>query len=288
MPEKAGSVPDRTAKTASEPRVIELPALLDREWVEKSSIINEKVFAPLVLDFSRTRHADSAGIAFVYYLNRSYEKAHQRLALRNIPDDMLLSLQKWKPAPDGTRGCGPAKDGFFSRVGGKAIQAFTVSIDAMSMLTEILYWGSFGLLKRRDFRRGVCAEQMFLLGYQALGTVSLLAFLIGFVVSMQTAIQLNQYGGGIFLAPLICISMIKELGPLIAAIILSGRNGSATTAEIATMTVGEEVDALRTMGINPIQFIVVPKLWAMTLTMPLLALRRFFWESCSSTSRCGM
>ena len=271
MQEKYASSPRPKSSSASEPRVLELPVFLDRKWVEKCSIIHEKVVAPLTLDFSRTEHTDSAGIAFVYYLNRSYEKARQKIILKNVPDNIFLSLNKWRPST-GEGSERSLKIGFFSRIGAQTLIAFDVSVHALSMLTEILYWGTFGLFKRRDFRRGVCAEQMFLLGYQALGTVSLLAFLIGFVISMQTAIQLNQYGGGIFLAPLICISMIKELGPLITAIILSGRNGSATTAEIATMMVGEEVDALKTMGLNPIQFIVVPKLWAMTLTMPFLSL----------------
>ncbi|MDD5676221.1 MAG: ABC transporter permease, partial [Chitinivibrionales bacterium] len=81
-----------------------------------------------------------------------------------------------------------------------------------------------------------------------------------------------MYGAGIFLAPMIGISMIRELGPLMTAIILAGRTGSATTAEIATMGVGEELDALQTMGINPVQFVVVPKVWAITLTMPLLTM----------------
>ena len=66
-------------------------------------------------------------------------------------------------------------------------------------------------------------------------------------------------------------SMLREFGPLMTAIILAGRNGSATTAEIATMGVNEEIDALRTMGINPIQFVAVPKFWAMSITMPLLS-----------------
>jgi phospholipid/cholesterol/gamma-HCH transport system permease protein len=113
---------------------------------------------------------------------------------------------------------------------------------------------------------------MFFMGYKSMGIVCLLAFLIGMVLALQAAIQLNRYGAGIFLAPMIGISMIKELGPLLTAIIISGRNGSSTTAEIATMVVGEEIDALKTMGLNPIQFVVVPKFWAMTLTMPFLSL----------------
>ena len=255
-----------------EPRIVELPPVLDRKWVENCSLVNEKSVSPLTLDFSRTEHIDSSGMALVYYLNRRYEKAQEKLVLENVPDHILSSLDKWKPSPEEKGGPKSRKEGFFSNVGAGTLAAFDTAVHALSMLTEILYWGSFGLMKRRDFRRGVFAEQMFLLGYKALGIVCLLAFLIGVVLALQAAIQLDRFGAGIFLAPMIGISMIKELGPLITAIILSGRNGSATTAEIATMAVGEEIDALRTMGLNPIQFIVVPKLWAMTLTMPLITL----------------
>jgi phospholipid/cholesterol/gamma-HCH transport system permease protein len=254
----------------STPRTIEFPGSLDRAWVEKNSLVSEKPVSSLTLDFSRTEHVDSAGMALIYYLNRRYEKAQKKVILKNVPDAILASLKKWKPSDEAnTPGASPG--GFFSRIGGKTLASFDAIIQALSMLTELLYWGSFGLLKRRDFRRGGCAEQMFLLGYKAFGIVCLLAFLIGVVLALQSAIQLDRFGGGVFLAPLIGISMIKELGPLLTAIILSGRNGSATTAEIATMVVGEEIDALKTMGINPIQFIVVPKLWAMTLTMPCLS-----------------
>ena len=272
MAEKSTNLSHQKEAPASEPRVIELPSFLDRKWVEKSSIVYEKPKTALTLDFSHTEHVDSAGIALIYYLNRSYEKARKKIVLKNVPDGVLLSLQKWNPVSEEDSGRHTGKDGFFSFIGGKAVASFDTAVQALSMLTEILYWGSIGLFKKRDFRRGVCTEQMFLLGYQALGIVSLLAFLIGVVLALQTAIQLNQFGAGIFLAPLIGVSMLKELGPLLTAIIISGRNGSATTAEIATMMVGEEIDALKTMGLNPIQFIVVPKMWAMSLTMPFLSL----------------
>jgi phospholipid/cholesterol/gamma-HCH transport system permease protein len=112
---------------------------------------------------------------------------------------------------------------------------------------------------------------MYLLGFKALGIVALLSFLIGIVLALQSAMFLRDYGAGIFLASMIGWSMLREFGPLLTAIILAGRTGSATTAEIATMGVGEELDALQTMGINPIQFVIVPKFWAITLTMPLLS-----------------
>ncbi len=149
---------------------------------------------------------------------------------------------------------------------------FKQATEALSVLVEMLYWGTIGVLRKQDFKRGALGEQMYQLGFKAVGIVSLLSFLIGIVLALQTAMQLRTYGAGIFLAPLIGLTMVREMGPLLTAIILAGRTGSATTAEIATMGVSEEIDALRTMGINPVQFVVVPKFWAITLTMPLLSI----------------
>ena len=253
-------------------KILELPETLNREWVEESSIVRERPSGPLVLDFSKTRSVDSAGMSLVYYLNRLYSRADKKLTLRNVPAAILSSMEKWKPAEEEKNSVRQGPAGFFSGIGKGLWNAKETAIHALSMLAEILYWGSFGLLKKRDFRRGVLIEQMFFMGYKSMGIVCLLAFLIGIVLALQMAIQLNRYGAGIFLAPMIGISMIKELGPLITAIIISGRNGSSTTAEIATMVVGEEIDALKTMGLNPVQFVVVPKFWAMTITMPFLSL----------------
>jgi len=157
-------------------------------------------------------------------------------------------------------------------VGDTTIRVGESIVTALSLLTEMLYWGTFGLFKRQDFRKGSLGEQMYQLGYKALGIVALLSFLIGLVLALQTAIQLKAFGAGIFLGPLVGITMVREMGPLLTAVILAGRTGSATAAEIGTMGVGEEIDALRTMGINPVQFVVVPKFWAITLTMPILSI----------------
>jgi phospholipid/cholesterol/gamma-HCH transport system permease protein len=253
------------------PEIITMPQALDRTWVEKCTLLRRKPARSLVLDFAQTNNIDSAGMALVYYLNRIWTASGKNLVLRNIPAAIHNSLNGWHPPPQSS----PEKSPPVSIVSLLIYQFVfikTIVVQALSMLTEILYWGSWGLLKRRDFRKGVLAEQMFLLGYKSLGIICLLSFLVGVVLALQAAMQLEQYGAGIFLAPMICVTMIRELGPLLTAIIISGRNGSATTAEIATMVVGEEIDALLTMGINPIQFIVVPKFWAMTITMPVLCI----------------
>lgn len=107
-------------------------------------------------------------------------------------------------------------------------------------------------------------------GLDALGIVGLLSFLLGIVVAYQGADQLRQYGANIFVADLVGFSMLREFAPLITAIIIAGRSGSAYAAQIGTMVVTEEIDALRTLGIPPLDLLVLPKLLALLIALPLL------------------
>jgi len=108
-------------------------------------------------------------------------------------------------------------------------------------------------------------------GMRALGIVGLLSFLMGVVIAYQGAVQLRAYGANIYVADLVGLSMLRELAPLLAAIIVAGRTGSAYTAQIGTMQVTEEVAALRTIGISPFDVLVLPKLISLCLALPLLA-----------------
>ncbi len=107
-------------------------------------------------------------------------------------------------------------------------------------------------------------------GHKALPIVGLLSFLLGIVIGYQGGIQLEDYGANIYVVDLVGISMLRELAPLITAIIVAGRTGSAYTAEIGTMKVTEEVDALRSLGIAPMEILVLPKLLALLIALPLL------------------
>ena len=107
-------------------------------------------------------------------------------------------------------------------------------------------------------------------GHKAIGIVGLLAFLLGIVIAYQGGVQLRQYGASLFIADLVGLSMVRELAPMITAIIVAGRTGSAYTAQIGTMQVTEEVDALRSMGIPPMDLLVLPKLLALVVALPLL------------------
>jgi phospholipid/cholesterol/gamma-HCH transport system permease protein len=107
-------------------------------------------------------------------------------------------------------------------------------------------------------------------GFDALPIVGLLSFLLGVVVAYQGADQLRQYGANIFVVDLVGLSMLREFAPLITAIIIAGRSGSAYAAQIGTMSVTEEIDAMRTLGIAPMDLLVLPKILALVIALPLL------------------
>jgi phospholipid/cholesterol/gamma-HCH transport system permease protein len=107
-------------------------------------------------------------------------------------------------------------------------------------------------------------------GFNALPIVGLLAFLMGVVIAFQGAAQLQRYGANIFIADMIGLSILRELAPLMTAIIVAGRSGSAFAAQIGTMKVTEEIDALRTIGVAPMELLVLPKVIALLIALPLL------------------
>jgi len=109
-------------------------------------------------------------------------------------------------------------------------------------------------------------------GVKAVPVLGMLSFLLGVVIAYQAGIQLRLYGGNLYIVDLIAITVLRELGPLMTAIVAAGRSGSAYTAQIGTMQVTEEVDALRSMGVAPIELLVVPKMLGLIVALPLLAM----------------
>ena len=162
------------------------------------------------------------------------------------------------------------KASFPERVGESAWAVLHELQSVALLFSESLFHSTIAFRRPKTLTSGTTSRQMILLGVDALPIVLLLSALIGFTLAMQSALQLQKYGAMVFLADGIGLSMITEIGPIMTAIILAGRSGSAITAEIATMVVQEEVAALRSMAINPIHYLVLPRFWALSLTQPLL------------------
>jgi len=122
------------------------------------------------------------------------------------------------------------------------------------------------------FRWNDCLSEMQQCGAMALPIVSLISLLVGLIMAYQAAVQLRQFGADIFVADLVGLAVVREMGPMMAAIIMAGRTGAAFAATIGNMKAGEEIDALETLGILPVDFLVMPRLVALGVMMPLLAM----------------
>lgn len=127
-------------------------------------------------------------------------------------------------------------------------------------------------LVKHPVHRGRFFQQAKLIGVESLPLVSLLALFQGVILALNTAYQFKRLGSEMYIAGVISVSMVRELGPVITALILVGRIGAAFTAEIATMQVTEQVDALRTLANDPVRYLVVPRLLALVIMLPLLTL----------------
>ena len=137
---------------------------------------------------------------------------------------------------------------------------------------DTFYWTFIAPFRGKGFSWRNAVVQMVGVGVDSVPIVGIITFFVGLIIAMQAAYQLEQFGALIYVADLVAVSITRELGPLITAIIITGRSGSAIAAELGTMQVYEEVDALQTMGINPVKFLVVPRLLALFIMVPCLTL----------------
>ena len=135
---------------------------------------------------------------------------------------------------------------------------------------QILYWTLLAPFRGQPFKISEVFHQMIMIGVRALPMAALTSFSIGLTMAMQGAGALRKMGGISFVPDLVTLSLLRELGPLIVAVIVIGRSGSAVTAELGTMKVSEEIEALEVMAINPIRFLVVPRFIAMLIMLPVL------------------
>ncbi|MGD9488239.1 MAG: ABC transporter permease [Calditrichaceae bacterium] len=237
----------------------------------KEMLTGKKAADSLSIDFSSVTRIDSAGGIAIDRISTMAEKDHKKVELINVPDEINQSLILFRrkhseEPPD------PPRKGMFESTGGFVYDLLKTSKDFILLLANITYWGLVSLFRTKLRRKGEVIRQSISIGVNALPIISLIAFLIGFITALQSAAQLRQFGANIFVADLVAIAMVSEMGPLITAIMVAGRSGSAIAAEIATMQVTEEIDALKAMGIDPIPYLIVPKVIAITLTLPMLTM----------------
>jgi len=161
---------------------------------------------------------------------------------------------------------------FFERVGDSVLEVSEGGKDLLTFTGELVL--SFGRYARgtATYLRSDLLQYIQEAGAQAFAIVSVISFLIGMIFAFVGVMQLNMFGAGIYTADLVAVAMVREMAPIMTAIIMAGRTGAAYAAQIGTMKVNEEIDALETLGMQPIDFLVTPRVIALVLMMPLLTM----------------
>ncbi len=183
----------------------------------------------------------------------------------------LLDLAATVPEKEGARKK-TREETFLFRVGTESIAFFRASGETLTFVGETFTAFTRFLVGKARFRRSDLTRILQDCGIEALPIVSLISLLVGLILAFVGAVQLTMFGAQIYVANLVGIAMVRVMGAVMAGIIMAGRTGAAFAAQLGTMQVNEEIDAFKTMGISPMEFLVLPRILGLTLMMPLLCL----------------
>lgn len=225
----------------------------------------------LVFDGSSLSAMDTAGVWLLRRALRTLERSGQRVSLQGLrAEHEALFAMIASPDVEVALATTVSTPPLLERVGAFAWHGGQQGIKMLSFVGEIAVAAARCAAQPTRIRWRPTLYNVRTAGFDALPIVGLLCFLMGIVIAYQGATQLRRYGANIFIADLVGLAMLRELSPLLTAIIVAGRSGSAYAAQIGTMKVTEEIDALRTVGIVPIDLLVLPKIVALTIALPLL------------------
>jgi phospholipid/cholesterol/gamma-HCH transport system permease protein len=162
--------------------------------------------------------------------------------------------------------------GYVGRIGESTLELFARGYSILGFVGLVSTTALRLIFRPGRLRFTALVAQIEQTGVNALGIVGMLAFLVGVVIAYQGADQLRRFGAEIYTVDLLAVGILRELGVLMTAIIVAGRSGSAFTAQIGTMSINEEIDAMRTLGLDPIEVLVIPRGLGLVLTLPMLTL----------------
>jgi phospholipid/cholesterol/gamma-HCH transport system permease protein len=221
----------------------------------------------IIWDFSNVTEFDSSGVLlFIEYFNQFKSNTDVEIVGYSPQQKDLYDLLSRNIDIPRVR----KEEGYLERVGKKTLEAIHDIRDFVSFLGALVLTFLHLLKRPKEFRIKEVVYHIHQSGFNALIIIGLTSFLVGMVISYQGSVQLAKFGADIFIVDTVAISITRELGPMITAIVIAGRSGSAYTAEIGAMKITEEISAMRTMGFDPYSFLVLPRIIALMIALPLL------------------
>jgi phospholipid/cholesterol/gamma-HCH transport system permease protein len=221
----------------------------------------------IIWDVSQVSEFDSAGVLlFIEYYERfKKETPIEIVGYTSKQKEMYHLLMRDDNVP-----LTPHKEGILENIGKKSYRLFCDIVDFVTFLGQLSMTFFYLFKHPKNFRIKEIVYHIHQSGFNALIIIGLTSFLVGMVISYQGSVQLAKFGADMFIVDTVAISITRELGPMITAIVIAGRSGSAYTAEIGAMKITEEIAAMRTMGFDPYLFLVLPRVIALMIALPLL------------------
>jgi phospholipid/cholesterol/gamma-HCH transport system permease protein len=238
------------------------------------SILQPPLPPALTVDLKKVSYLDDFGALVLVELKNLMAGQKSRLYLKNADQRIkeILSILKYDALGEPDTFTRKPPPNMFIRLG-EGVFAQVADLNFIfSFIGSVCLSLIHVCLHPRSLRTDDTFASMKKVGVDALPVVGLISFLLGLIMAFMSSVQLQQFGANIYVASLVSLSMVRELGPIMTAIIVAGRSGSAFAAEIGTMKISDEVDALFTMGFDPTRFLVAPKIVASIITVPILTL----------------
>lgn len=229
--------------------------------------------ASVVLDGSRLTALDSAGAWVLGRTMRALADRGVAIQVTDMRDDYRALLDKTEiddPDIALSEPASPALVALLGRTGASVLSSLSIGAELLGFFGLTIVTLGRILVGRTRVRWISLLRQVEAVGFDALPIVGLLCFLVGVVLAYMGALQLQRFGASILTVNLVGVSVLREIGVLLTAIIVAGRSGSAFTAQIGTMKVNQEVDAMETLGLSPVDVLVIPRLIALFIALPLL------------------
>jgi phospholipid/cholesterol/gamma-HCH transport system permease protein len=228
----------------------------------------------LTVDLEKVTYLDDFGALVLVELKNLMAGPKSQLHIKNADQRVkeILSILKYDQLGEAAVLTGKPAPNMFIRLGEGVFRQAAGLNFIFSFIGSVCLSLIHVCMHPRSLRTDDIFSSMKKVGVDALPVVGLISFLLGLIMAFMSSVQLQQFGANIYVASLVSLAMVRELGPIMTAIIVAGRSGSAFAAEIGTMKISDEVDALFTMGFDPTRFLVVPKTVAAVITVPILTL----------------
>ena len=241
-------------------------------WRRAVETVQSQNSRDVIVDASGIEYCDGAGIALLVQLREAQNRKGAKFEISGLrPEftDLLHDSASNFPTEIKRKS---QRESIAEEIGHNTVEVWRDIQALVSFVGELSVGLVHALLHPRSVRWRDALTIAETAGVNALPIVALVSFLMGLIMAFQAAIPLRQFGAQLFIANLIGLSMLRELGPLMTAVILAGRSGSAFAAELGTMKVREEIDALKTMGLDPVRFLIVTRVIAAVCMTPLLTI----------------